>query len=38
MKRYNLNRKRDQRIFRKTARRTKAININQKTSRGGVRL
>lgn len=37
-RRHKTNRKVDQRIFRKTASKTKAINLGIKTMRGGIRL
>lgn len=33
-----MNRKRDKRIFRNTAERTRSINLSPRNSRGGIRL
>lgn len=38
MARKLVNKRKDQRIFKKTAKKTKAINVNPKTMRGGIRL
>lgn len=38
MRRIRAPRRRDQRIFRRTAKNTKAINLGQRANRGGIRL
>lgn len=38
MARKRVNKRKDQRIFKKTANKTKAINVNPKIMRGGIRL
>ncbi len=38
MARKRVNKRKDKRIFQKTANKTKAINVNPKIMRGGIRL
>lgn len=34
----SLNKRRDRKIFARTAQRTRAVNLNNRVSRGGIRL
>lgn len=38
MRRYKTNRRKDRRIFRRTASTTRAINVSPRSMRGGIRL
>lgn len=38
MRRYRTNRRKDRKIFKRTASRVKAINVSPKSMRGGIRL